>query len=189
MHPLVAEMVDKIRPLRTAAASAAERAKTMSDLKAAPAAIAPYAKEAAEATEAYQAIYAQVDRELATVHYRLKNDGDYLQRFRERFKKDDVSDVVKLLTPYWQKMQHNEEFLVSVKQLIARESPEFVARQKAEAAKKKEVQDILRYFKRKDKTQKPETATEKFKRLEELIGKKAAADYKPLLDKILAKKK
>jgi hypothetical protein len=189
MSPELAEDVDKIRALRTAAASAAERAKTMSDLKAAPASIEPYAKKAAEATEAYQAIYERVDRELATVHYRLKNDGDYLKKFRERFKKDDVTDVVKLLTPYWQKMQQDAEFLVSVKQIIEQESPEFVAKQKAEAEKKKEVQDILRYLKRKDKAQKPETAIEKFKRLEQLIGKKAAQDYKPLLDKIKNNKK
>ena len=189
MSPELAEDVDKIRALRTAAASAAERAKTMSDLKAAPASIEPYTKEAAEATEAYQAIYERVDRELATVHYRLKNDGDYLKKFRERFKKDDVTDVVKLLTPYWQKMQQDAEFLVSVKQIIEQESPEFVAKQKAEAEKKKEVQDILRYLKRKDKAQKPETAIEKFKRLEQLIGKKAAQDYKPLLDKIKNNKK
>ena len=189
MSPELAEDVDKIRALRTAAASAAERAKTMSDLKAAPASIEPYAKEAAEATEAYQAIYERVDRELATVHYRLKNDGDYLKKFRERFKKDDVTDVVKLLTPYWQKMQQDAEFLVSVKQIIEQESPEFVAKQKADAEKKKEVQDILRYLKRKDKAQKPETAIEKFKRLEQLIGKKAAQDYKPLLDKIKNNKK
>ena len=46
------------------------------------------------------------------------------------------------------------------------------------------MQDIIRYFKRKDKGQKLETARNKFKRLEELLGKKEAANYRPLLTKI-----
>ena len=74
-----------------------------------------------------------------------------------------------------------------MKTLIEQESPAFVAKQKADAEKKKEVQDILRYLKRKDKgpsEARVKTAKEKFHRLEELLGKKEAADYKPLVRKI-----
>lgn len=189
MSAELAADVDNIRTLRATASAAAERAKAMSDMHAQPEAIAPIAQQAAQATDAYQAIYERVDRELATVWYRLKNDGEYLQRFRERWKKNDVKDVLKLLHPYWQKLQDDKAFEASVKLLIQQESPEFVAKQKADAEKKKEVQDILRYLKRKDKQQSPDTAREKFKRLEQLLGKKDAADYKPLLDKIIEDKK
>ena len=185
MSPELAADVDQIRSLRATASAAAERAKAMSDMKAKPTEIAPIAQQAAEATDAYQAIYERVDRELATVWYRLKNDGEYLKKFRERFKKNDVKDVLKLLHPYWQKLQDDKAFEASVKLIIQQESPEFVAQQKADAEKKKEVQDIIRYLKRKDKQQKPDTAREKFKRLEALLGKKDAADYKPLLNKII----
>ena len=189
MSAELAADVDNIRTLRATASAAAERAKAMSDMHAKPEAIAPIAQQAAQATDAYQAIYERVDRELATVWYRLKNDGEYLQRFRERWKKNDVKDVLKLLHPYWQKLQDDKAFEASVKLLIQQESPEFVAKQKADAEKKKEVQDILRYLKRKDKQHSPDTAREKFKRLEQLLGKKDAADYKPLLDKIIEDKK
>ena len=76
------------------------------------------------------------------------------------------------------------EFDLRCKTLIEQESPEYAAKVKAEAERKKEVQDILRYLKRKDK---PATdarlngAREKFARLEQLLGKKEAKDYKPLL--------
>ena len=192
MSAELAADVDNIRTLRATASAAAERAKAMSDMHAKPEAIAPIAQQAAQATDAYQAIYERVDRELATVWYRLKNDGEYLQRFRERWKKNDVKDVLKLLHPYWQKLQDDKAFEASVKLLIQQESPEFMAKQKADAEKKKQATDIIRYLKRKDKGSsdtRVATARAKFKELEKLLGKAEAANYKPLLDKIIEENK
>ena len=178
----------------------------MSDMKADPKSIEPVAKEAIDAHDAYMAIYAAIDTELAVLWYRLQNDSDqwrmaWLQKYGFAKKSDGGSklstlnsqlstllhpDLLHDLRKHYQKVQ-SPEFDLRCRTLIEQESPEYIARQKAEAEKKKEVQDILRYLKRKDKgisEQRVKTSREKFARLQELLGKKAAADYKPLLTKI-----
>lgn len=181
-----ARAIETVQKLRYTSEAASERAKLLAEQGAAPEVIEPYAKEAADAIEAYQAIYAAVDTDLATVWYRLQNDEPYRERFVKRFKGVDLIQVGRICRPYYDKVK-SPEFDLRMKTLIEQESPEFVARQKEDAAKKKEVQDILRYLKRKDKgpsEARVKTAKEKFHRLEELLGKKEAADYKPLVRKI-----
>ncbi|MBR6900197.1 MAG: hypothetical protein IKN29_07915 [Bacteroidales bacterium] len=179
--------VSRIRALRTTAAAKAERAKTLADVGADAETIAPYAREAQEALEAYEAIYAAIDQDLATTYYRLLNDDSFRQRFLDRYKfktMENVSkDLLYDLKKHYQKVQ-SPEFDLRCKTIIEQESPGYMERVKAEADRKKEVQDILRYLKRKDKDASDTrlaTARTKFARLEELLGKKEARDYRPLL--------
>lgn len=183
LSPSLQERVDSVQGLRQSAASAAETAKRMAERGEKPEDVEPYAKEAAQLTEAYEQIYDDVDKELATLHYRLKNDEPYRKQFQEKYHINDLTRILDDLKPYYKKVQ-SPEFDLRCKTLIEQESPEYAAKVKAEAERKKEVQDILRYLKRKDK---PATdarlngAREKFARLEQLLGKKEAKDYKPLL--------
>lgn len=183
LSPSLQERVDSVQGLRQSAASAAETAKRMAERGEKPEDVEPYAKEAAQLTEAYEQIYDDVDKELATLHYRLKNDEPYRTQFQEKYHITDLTRILDDLKPYYKKVQ-SPEFDLRCKTLIEQESPEYAAKVKAEAERKKEVQDILRYLKRKDK---PATdarlngAREKFARLEQLLGKKEAKDYKPLL--------
>lgn len=183
LSPSLQERVDSVQGLRTSAASAAETAKRMAERGEKPEDVEPYAREAAQLTEAYEQIYDDVDNELATLHYRLKNDEPYRKQFQEKYHISDLTRILDDLKPYYKKVQ-SPEFYLRCKTLIEQESPEYAAKVKAEAERKKEVQDILRYLKRKDR---PATdarlngAREKFARLEQLLGKKEAKDYKPLL--------
>ena len=193
----LAKRTEDIRTLRGQMAAAAEKAKTLAELNRPQKEIEAAAKESIEANDAVQAIFAEIDTELAVTWYRLQNDSDEWRKqwlTKHGFVKfgkapsgsaaDILPDDLKHdLRKHYQKVQ-SPEFDLRCRTLIEQESPEYVARQKAEAEKKKEVQDIIRYFKRKDKGQKLETGRAKFKRLEELLGKKEAADYKPLLTKI-----
>jgi len=183
LTPALQERVDTVRELRTKASTNAETAKMMAERGDAPADIEPFAHAAAEATEAYEQIYADVDTELATIYYRIKNDGDYRERFDRRYKVADFSAILKQLKPYYEKVQ-SPEFDKRMQALIEQESPEYVARMKREAEKKEEVEGILRYLKRKDKDATDKRlagAREKWARLVELIGKEEADDYAPLM--------
>lgn len=181
--PELASRIETVQSLRLASETASERAKLLAEKGGDQKEIAVYAEQAKQAVEAYEAIYADVDYELAILHKRLKIDEPYQQKFAARFKNVDLVNVARITKPYYDKMK-SPEFDLRVQTLVEQESPEYIEQQKQDAARKKEVQDILRYFKRKDKSQKLETARTKFRRLEELLGKKAAADYRPLLTKI-----
>ena len=181
--------VSRIRALRTTAAAKAERAKTLADVGADADTIAPYAREAQEALEAYEAIYAAIDQDLATTYYRLLNDDTFRQRFLERYKfktMENVSkDLLYDLKKHYQKVQ-SPEFDLRCKTLIEQESPGYMERVKAEAERKKEVQDILRYLKRKDKDATPTrvaTMKERYAKLEALIGKEEAKPYRVFITK------
>lgn len=191
LSPALQELTDKIRDLRTTAAASATKAKTMAELKAAPELIAPVAEQAQRTLEKVDQIYQEVDNELAVIWFRLQNDSD---QWRQKWLKhygfksmDDLSPaLVHDLKKHYQKMK-SDEFDQRCRILIEQESPEYVERQKAEAARKKEVQSILSYLRRKDKAPseaRVKTAREKFNRLIILLGKKEAADYRPLLTKI-----
>ena len=183
---------DTIRALRSQHAAASERAKTMSDMKADPKAIEPVARESIEAHDAYTAIYAEIDAELGTLWYRLQNDSPewrdaWCRRYGFKSATDLHHDLLHDLRKHYQKVQ-SPEFDLRCRTLIEQESPEYIARQAEDAAKKKEVQDILRYLKRKDKgvsEQRVKTSKEKFARLTELLGKKEAENYRQLLNKII----
>jgi len=183
LSPELQQRVDTVRELRNRASVASETAKTMALRGEKPEDIEVYTKQASEATEQYEAIYDAVDNELGTVYYRLKNDGDYSDKFSKRFRIKDFTAILKQLKPYYDKVK-SPEFEVRMKTLIEQESPEYVARMKAEKEKKEEVEGILRYLRRKDKQaskQRVETARKRFARLEELLGKDMAKDYRPLL--------
>ena len=180
------ERVDSVQGLRQGAASAAETAKRMAERGEKPEDVEHYTREAAQLTEAYEQIYDDVDKELATLHYRLKNDEPYRKQFQEKYHITDLTRILDDLKPYYKKVQ-SPEFDLRCKTLIEQESPEYAAKVKAEAERKKEVQDILRYLKRKDKPaseQRLKTAREKYKRLVELLGKDMAKTYKPLVTAI-----
>lgn len=190
LSPDLQQQADNIRALRTTAGAAAEKAKTMAELKADPSLIEPVATEAQRTLEQVEAIYAAIDQELAELWYRLQNDSpewkaEWMKRFGFKSYEDLHADLIHDLRRHYKKVTEAQpDFDVLMRQRIEQESPEYIAQQKADAEKKKEVQDILRYFKRKDKSQKLETARLKFARLQELLGKKEAADYRPLLQKI-----
>ena len=185
LSPELKERVDNVRELRSTAASYAEQAKVMAERGDKPEVVEPVAQLAAKYTELYEQIYEDVDVELATVCYRLKNDEPYAQRFGKRFGVKDASDIIKELKPYLQKMP--PEFEVRVKAIIEQESPEYIAKVKAEKARKQEVDAILKYLRRKDKTatkKRVETSEKKFGRLVQLMGEKQAETYRPLLTAI-----
>ena len=191
LSPELQQRVDTVRELRNRASVAAETAKAMALRCEKPEAVEPYAKQAAEATEQYEQIYDAVDNELGTVHYRLLNDGDYKEKFAQRFHVKDFTAILKQLKPYYEKVK-SPEFEVRMKALIEQESPEYVARMKAEREKKDEVEGILRYQRRKDTSQtdaRVQGAETKYKRLVELLGKDMAKDYRPLVDFIIEENK
>lgn len=193
LSPDLQKDADKIRALRTTAGAAAEKAKTMAELKAAPELIAPIAEQAQRTLEQVNSIYAEIDNELAAIWYRLQNDSPewaagWCKKYGYKSAADLHTDLIYDLKKHYKKVtEAHPDFDARMRRTIEQESPEYIARQKEEAAKKKEVQDIIRYLKRKDKgvsETRIKTSREKFKRLQELLGKKEAADYKPLLTKI-----
>lgn len=191
LSPELQQRVDTVRELRNRASVAAETAKTMALNGEKPEDIEVYTKQAAEATEQYEQIYDAVDNELSTVYYRLLNDGDYKEKFAQRFRVKDFTAILKQLKPYYEKVK-SPEFEVRIKALIEQESPEYVARMKAEKEKKEEVEGILRYLRRKDKDAtdtRVQGAEKKYKRLVELLGKDMAKDYRPLVDFIIDENK
>ena len=185
LSPELKERVATVAELRSTAASYAEQAKVMAEKGEKAELIEPVAQLAAQHTEMYEQIYEDVDVELATVCYRLKNDEPYAKRFMRRFGLKDTSGIIKELKPYLAKMP--PEFKVKVKAIIEQESPEYISKVKAEKAKKQEEDAILKYLRRKDKTatkKRVETSEKKFARLVELMGEKQAEIYRPLLTAI-----
>lgn len=186
LSPTLQERVDTVRELRQRAAFAAETAKQMAEKGEKPEDVKPYAQEAATATEQYEAIYDDVDNELAAVFYRLKHDGDFTKKFCERYQVRDTSGILKQLRPYFDKVK-SPEFELRMKSIIEQESPEYVARMKAEKEKKAEIDSILKYLRRKDKEatkQRLETARKRYDRLVELMGEENASPYLPLVQAI-----
>lgn len=185
LSPELKERVAAIADLRSTAASYAEQAKVMAERGDKAEVVEPVAQLAAKYTELYEKIYEDVDVELATVCYRLKNDEPFAQRFMKRFGVKDPSDIIRELKPYLSKMP--PEFEVRVKAIIEHESPEYIAKVKAEKARKQEVDAILKYLRRKDKTatkKRVETSEKKFERLAQLIGDEQAEIYRPILTAI-----
>jgi len=184
MSKELAERVATVRALRVTAESNSERAKTMADMGAKAEEIEPYARQAKEATEAYLAIYAAVDDELALLHRRITLDVPFVEKFKERFKGVDMERVLYITRPYYEKMK-SPELEVRVQNIIKTDNPEYAAQMQAEAEKKQEVSDILRYLKRKDKPnvkQRIETMEKRYARLIELLGEEEAKVYRPIVD-------
>lgn len=199
LSPDLQQRADQIRTLRTASDQAAERARTMGDMKAPSKDIKPVAEEAIRAHDEYVRIYADIDEELAVLYYRLLNDSPewrlaFLRKYgyiKGSVKPADLlplidylhADLLHDLKKHYEKLQ-SPEFDVRCRILVEQESPEYVERQKQEAEKQEEVQAIVRYLRRTDKPQSDtrlKTARSRFKRLQQLLGKKEAEDYRPLL--------
>lgn len=186
LSPELAKRTETVQSLRVTSESASERAKTMADMGAKPEDIEPYTKQAKEATEAYLAIYKAVDEELAVLHKRLYLDVPFVEKFKQRFKGVDIEKVQYITRPYYEKMRkESPEIDVRIRTAIEQESPEYAAKMKAEEEKKKEVAELLRYLKRKDKPnvkQRIETMEKRYARLVELLGEEEAKVYRPIVD-------
>ena len=186
LSPDLQQRVDMVQTLRMEAADAATRAKDMAEHGEQPEAVEPYAQEAAKKTEAYEQIYDEVDTELATIFFRLKNDEPFREQFQKKHRISDLTRIADDLKPYYKKVQ-SPEFDLRCRTIIEQESPEYAAKVKAEKEKKEEVDGILRYLRRKDKgpsKQRVETSRNKYSRLVELLGKDMAKTYKPLVTAI-----
>lgn len=186
LSPELAKRTETVQSLRVTSESASERAKTMADMGAKPEDIEPYTKQAKEATEEYLAIYKAVDEELAVLHKRLYLDVPFVEKFKQRFKGVDIEKVQYITRPYYEKMRkESPEIDVRIRTVIEQESPEYAAKMKAEEEKKKEVAELLRYLKRKDKPnvkQRIETMEKRYARLVELLGEEEAKVYRPIVD-------
>ena len=161
------ERVATVQSLRVTAESTSERAKLLAEQGAKADEIEPYARQSKEATEAYLAIYKAVDDEVALLHRRITLDVPFVEQFKQRFKGVDMERVLYITRPYYEKMK-SPELEVRVQNIIRTDNPEYAAQMQAEAEKKQEVADILRYMKRKDKPnvrQRIETMKKRYLRL------------------------
>ena len=109
-----------------------------------------------------------------------------MEKFKQRFKGVDIEKVQYITRPYYEKMRkESPEIDVRIRTVIEQESPEYAAKMKAEEEKKKEVAELLRYLKRKDKPnvkQRIETMEKRYARLVELLGEEEAKVYRPIVD-------
>lgn len=182
-------MVDSVRSLRATATASAERAKTLAEVGASADEIAPYAQQAQDATKQYEGIYDSVDRELATVWLRLREDNHYLDEMRKVYQLNDPQPLIKQLRPYYNKVSvADPTFTTTVRAWIDENNPEAVAeRQKAEETKKK-ADAIIKYLRRQDKQptkKRIQGMQEKYKELVALIGENEAKDYIPFINKTI----
>lgn len=195
LSPELAEIVATVRDLRNQASAAAETAKAMAQAGKSPDEVKPYAEEAAEATEGYERIYDAVDRELATVYLRLKEDQTYRADFTAKHYQNvppaamaqQLAALEKLLKPYF--MKQDKAFTAKVRKMIADNNPEVVAAKEKEAEKKKAAEKLIKYLRRQDKENTPrriEGMEKKFAELEALIGKKEAKPYYIFVEKARA---
>jgi len=184
------ERIDMVRTQRTAFGDASQAAKLLASRGAAQEEIAAYAKQAEDARDAFESTYAAVDEELAVLHKRLSIDLPYTEQFKTRFKGVDLEKVLYITRPYYEKVRKEDPALdARIKRLIEQDSPEYAAKMKAEEEKKKELADLLRYIKRKDKPnvkQRIETMEKRYARLVELLGEEEAKVYRPIVDAAIA---
>lgn len=180
----LAAEVDNIRTYRATAASSAEKAKTMAEMGARVEDIKPYSQEAADMTDRYEKVYADVDRELAIVYVRLREDEHYTAKFKAAHRVSDTADIIAALKPYFNKQ--DKDFINRVRKIIDEENPETVARREQEKQTKERVDAIVKYLMRKDKkpsVQRVATMEKRIDELEQLRGKEFADVYRPILDK------
>ena len=161
MSPDLAQAIETIRDLRTRQENADATAKALAVAGKPEQEVAPYSEEAIRLTKQVEGIYERVDDEMATVYVRLKeNTNTYEKR-----------DLV--YTGYGFRKEYRYVWPVQKE-----------AREKAEA-KKKAVDDIVKYLQRKDKDNTPkriETMTARYNELVELIGEEEAKAYLPVLE-------
>ena len=186
LAPDTAERVATVRDLRSRASVAAETAKMMAQRGEKPEEVEVYAQEAAQATEAYERIYEDVDRELATVYLRLKEDKAFISEFVEKYYKSvpeqnriiQLTQLTKLLKPYF--LKQDESFAAQVRKEIAENNPDVVAAKKEAAERKAAAEKIIKYLRRQDKentARRVEGMEKKYAELVSIIGEDAAKPY------------
>lgn len=184
LSPDLAAKVDQVRELRASFASNSERAKLLAEQGAKSEDIAPYAQEAHDLNDKIENIYAAVDKELAMVYGRLRDDEHYLADFKKKFQIDDVEPIKKVLAVYYTKMP--DTFALELKKVVADNNPEVIADKEKAAAIKVDADKIIKYITRKDKpstAKRLDTMKKRMEVLKGLIGEEAASVYQPYVDK------
>lgn len=180
----LATHVDQVRELRATFASKAEKAKLLAEQGAKPEDVAPYAQEAHDLNDKIENIYAAVDKELAMVYGRLRDDAAYVADFKKKHQVSDIESIKKELKVYYDKMP--ETFASEVESVIRENNPEVIAEKEKAAATKAAADKIIKYLTRKDKpstAKRLETMQKRIIELKALIGEDAAAVYQPYVDK------
>lgn len=180
--------VDNIRSLRATASASAERAKTLAEVGANADDITPWTKQAQDATKEYENTYEQIDRELAKVWLRFREDEHYLAQMAKDYQLKDPSQLIKMLRPYYNKVSTADPlFTTNVRAWIDANNPEAVAKREAAKDRKKKADAIIKYLRRQDKLptkKRIEGMQKKYKELVELIGEEAK-EYMPFIEKTI----
>jgi len=174
---------DTIRDLRSQAAEAATRAKQMAEDGCSEDAVAEFAQAAATYTEQYERIYNDIDREMAYMYVRLKEDAAAIDFVKSQGV--DPSELRTQLRPYWDKVENKEPFKEEVITFIKDNDPAQAELREAEEEKQKKIKDCIKYIMRKDKENTPKRIEGIQKRIEELVelvGEEEAKPYYAILD-------
>ena len=183
----LAAKVDEIREMRGAMAAASERAKAMAENGAKAEDVAVVAQEAHDINEDLATIYDNIDKELALVYFRLRNDETWRKNFicQHQIKQESVIKTWENnLKPYYNKA--TEDYRLYCQRVVDENNPEAVAKREQAAATKAEADKIIKYITRRDKpntAKRLSTMEERYARLTELIGEDKANDYLPFLEK------
>lgn len=183
MSDALKEAVGTVRTLRATAAEAATKAKQMALDGRKAEEIKPYTDRAIRDTEAYENIYEQVDKEMAKVYVRLKEDSAYIAKMEEM--KVDIQQLRAQLRPYFDKQPDKELFRKAVVDEIDFNDPEQKAKREKEKERRAEVLNIIKYIMRKDKPNTPRRIAELQRRYEQLVkiaGEDYAKDYLPVIE-------
>ena len=178
----LARRSETIRELRGKMSAAAERAKTLADLHRPKKEIAEAAQESADALDTLQYIYADIDRYLAAIFYRLQHDGPYRERFCQKYGYADgnINDhLLHDLRLHYKKVQ-TAAFDKQMAAIVERESPEYAAKVQADKERRDEQAAIIKYLRRLDKPNtlvRLNTMRERYQRLVELMGEEEAKPY------------
>ena len=178
------QRVESVRDLRSEASDAATRVKILAENGAKREEIQQMAELSNAKTQEYQQIYMDVDKELATLYARLKDDKAFLKEHHQEY---NVKTVLETTKVYYQKA--DDVLKASINKMINDNNPAVVKARIKEMAIKKEAAAIIKYLRRTDK---PNTEKricgmeEKYQRLQKLIGSEEAKPYFALIE--LAKK-
>lgn len=184
LSPSLSAKVDNVREMRATFAVKAERAKILAEQGAKPEDVAPYAQEAHDLNDQIENIYAAVDKELAMVYGRLRDDSIFVADFKKKYQVSDIEPIKKSLKVYYDKMP--ETFASEVENVIRENNPEVIAEKEKVAVTKAAADKIIKYLTRKDKpstAKRLETMTKRMEELKTLIGADAASVYQPYVDK------
>lgn len=175
---------EEIRTLRKAFETESEAAKNLAMQGKDSATVAEHANAAHDINEVIQKFYKDVDYALAELFVRLCDDERTIAQMKPKVR--DIADLKSLLRPYYTKVNEEDPtFRATIDERIKEESPEAVKAKEGEKAKKKEVEDIIRYLRRTDRKMSRtvyDKMLKRFARLTELIGEDEANVYTPILD-------